>query len=54
MVCSKAKVPPSPWWLTLITQPTYLMQTTSVRAQKIIEKVPKMSSAAGSVCSVVV
>lgn len=48
MVCSSANVPPSPWWLTRITQPTYLTQTTSVSAQKIIEKVPRMSSGCGS------
>ena len=54
IVCRSANVPPSPWWLTRITHPTYLPHTTRVSAQKIIEKVPRMSAGCGSACSSVV
>eukprot|EP00972_Heterocapsa_arctica_P046228 6819696-Heterocapsa_arctica.AAC.1 len=48
IVCIIAKVPPSPWWLTRITVPTYFTQTTHVSAQKIMLKTSWTSSGEGS------
>ncbi len=44
-----AVIPPSPWWSARITTNTYLMETTSMRLQKIRDITPKIFSVLGTI-----